>query len=268
MYQTIPLLAIFYSVTVVFSLLAVYEMHLRSIFFYTFVDEGLVVRSVQMLSQFSQDVVDCLLVYATTLFVRNAKDYLVKRYLVRSITDGQFADQLSSKGIKGNTRPLARLVEVINRLLNYVLYLVGFIAGLDAFGFDVTPLVASLSGISVLVGIGMREVLENVAGAMTLYVYSFLRTIPLAPCLLSSSPHLMAWRVRFLSRYLAPPFAVGDRVRFIAADGLDSVQAVVEGIIDEVGVLRTVVRTENSVCYLANSMCLKLVVENMSLPAK
>ena len=89
---TIPLLAISYSVTILFSLLAVYEIHLRDVLLYTFVDEGLVVKWVMMLSQFFQDVCDTLLIYSTTLFVRNVKDVLVKQHLVKSIMDGEFAE--------------------------------------------------------------------------------------------------------------------------------------------------------------------------------
>lgn len=228
---TIPLLAISYSVTILFSLLAVYEIHLRDVLLYTFVDEGLVVKWVMMLSQFFQDVCDTLLIYSTTLFVRNVKDVLVKQHLVKSIMDGEFAEAVSRTGVRGNNKPLVRIVNVANVMLNYVLYFIAFVASLDAFGFDVTPLVASVSGLSVLVGIGMREVLENVAGALTLY--------------------------------LAPPFDVGDRVRFITVDGVDTVQPVAEGIIEEVGVLRTVIQTDTSKFYLANAMLLKLVVERM-----
>ena len=139
--------------------------------------------------------------------------------------------RVSRTGVRGNNKPLVRIVNVANVMLNYVLYFIAFVASLDAFGFDVTPLVASVSGLSVLVGIGMREVLENVAGALTLY--------------------------------LAPPFDVGDRVRFITVDGVDTVQPVAEGIIEEVGVLRTVIQTDTSKFYLANAMLLKLVVERM-----
>ncbi len=230
--STIPLLAIFYSVTIMFSLLAVHEVHLRDALLYTFVDEGLVVKWVMMLSQFFQDVVDVLVIYSTTLFVRNVKDILVKQHLVRSITDGEFAEVVSKTGIRGNKKPLVRIIDVMNVMATYLLYFIAFVASLDAFGFDVAPLVASVSGLSVLVGIGMREVLENVAGALTLY--------------------------------LAPPFAVGDRVRLITADGVDTVQPVAEGIIEEVGVLRTVIQTDNSRFYLANAMLLRLVVERLS----
>ena len=232
--STIPLLAIFYSTTIMFSLLAVHEMHLRNVLLYTFVDEGLVVKWVMMLSQFFQDVVDTLLIYATTLFVRNVKDILVKQHLIKSITDGEFAEVVSKTGVRGNNKPLVRIIDVVNVMLTYLLYFVAFVASLDAFGFDVTPLVASVSGLSVLVGIGMREVLENVAGALTLY--------------------------------LAPPFAVGDRVRFITVDGVDTVQPVAEGVVEEVGVLRTVIHTNTSRFYLANAMLLKLVVEQIKDP--
>ena len=169
--KTIPLLAISYSVTVLFSLLAVYEVYLRNMFLYTFIDESLVVRSVVMLSQFFMDCVDVLLIYATTLFLRNIKDLLVQQKLVKAITDGEFGDAMRKTGIKGNILPLVRLVNVTNAMLTYLLYFIALIASLDAFGFDVGPLVASISGVSVLIGIGMREVLENVAGAVTLVRY-------------------------------------------------------------------------------------------------
>lgn len=52
-------------------------------------------------------------------------------------------------------------------------------------------------------------------------------------------------------------------MRLITADGVDTVQPVVEGVIEEVGVLRTVVQTDTSRFYLANAMLLRLVVERI-----
>jgi MscS family membrane protein len=215
--KMIPIFAMTYCATVLLSLIALYDVHLQEFLKNTILDEDSVVRSVRYLAQFCQDIVDVIWIVSITWFVKNIKNraifYIINKHL------SQFG--------------LRRMLMAGSFVFNYLLYIGAFLAGLDAFGFDISPLLASLGASSVLIGIASREILENVAATITLYT--------------------------------SPPFSIGDVIKMYSVEGLDAVQVVAEGTVQSINPLNTVIKTSTgSLVYVANSMVIKWMVENLS----
>lgn len=214
--RILPFLGYAYTCTVVLSLITVYDGYLEHALEKTIFDEAIVVRAVRLLAQFCQDLVDLCYILMATWTVKNIKDrvtrYILNRYL---------------NGVTSNSG-LNRMLLTFSYLLNYVLYIGAGLAGLTAFGFDISPLLASLGASSVVIGIAARNVLENFAAAITLYT--------------------------------APPFAIGDDVRL-----LNYQNVVAEGKIVAIEPLRTIIETpEQSTLYISNSLVIKWMVDNLS----
>lgn len=217
--KMIPLLSYFYCLTVGVSLLCVYEVNLRETLLNTVLDEALVIRAINLMAQFFQDVVDIIFIISFTWFAKNVKNRFC-RYLTNRVLEE------SSLGLK-------RIIFTASNAFDYVLYLGAFLSSLHEFGFDVSPLLASLGASSVVLGIAAREIIENIAAAMTLYT--------------------------------APPFEAGDKVKLYSVEGLDSVAIVAEGEVKSIEPLRTILETaRGTTLFVANSMILKFMVENES----
>lgn len=214
--RILPFLGYAYTSTVILSLLTVYDGYLEQALEKTIFDEALVVRGIRLLAQFCQDLVDLSYILVTTWTVKNIKDrmasYVINKYL---------------NGLTSNSG-LNRMLLTFSYLLDYVLYIGAGLAGLTAFGFDISPLLASLGASSVVIGIAARNVLENFAAAITLYT--------------------------------APPFSIGDDVRL-----LNYQNVVAEGKILAIEPLRTIIETpEQSTLYISNSLVVKWMVDNLS----
>lgn len=214
--RILPFLGYTYTCTVVLSLITVYDVYLEQALEKTMFDEALMVRGVRLLAQLCQDLVDLCYILVTTWTVKNIKDrvtnYVLNKYL---------------NGVTSNSG-LNRMLLTFSYLLDYVLYIGAGLAGLNAFGFDISPLLASLGASSVVIGIAARNVLENFAAAITLYT--------------------------------APPFAIGDEVRL-----LNYQNVVAEGKIVAIEPLRTIIETpEQSTLYISNSLVIKWMVDNLS----
>lgn len=131
-------------------------------------------------------------------------------------------------GGESETSGPSRMLYSFGFVINYIIYGFAILAGLDAFGFDIAPLLASVGASSVIIGIASRNILENFAAAITLYT--------------------------------APPFAVGDDVKLINFGSV-----VAEGKILAVEPLRTILLTKESTrLYISNSLIIKWMVDNQS----
>ncbi len=217
--RMIPLLSYFYCMTVGVSLVCVYEVTLRETLLKTVFDEGLVIQAIGLMAQFFQDVVDIIFIISFTWFAKNVKNRFIS-YFMNSVL------QESSPGLK-------RIVFTAGRAFDYILYLGAFLSSLHEFGFDVSPLLASLGASSVVVGIATREIIENIAAAITLYT--------------------------------APPFSRGDKVKLYSIEGLDSLTVIAEGEVKSIEPLRTILETaKGTTLFVANSTILKFMVENES----
>lgn len=221
--KMIPILSWFYCMTVGVSLLCTYEVTLRESLLKTVLDEALVIRAINMTAQFSQDIVDVIFIISFTWFAKNLKNrccsYITNRLLEKS-----------SIGLK-------RMLATASHAVDYILYIGAFLGGLHVFGFDVSPILASLGASSVVIGIAAREITENIAAAITLYT--------------------------------APPFEEGNQVKLYSVEGLDTVAVVAEGKVKSIEPLRTILETaRGTTLYVANSMVLKFMVENESQKPK
>lgn len=175
-----------------------------------------VVRILSFLTQFLQDIDDVIFIVAIAWMVKNFKEriiaYIQNKYL----------------GGVESTAGASRMMLSFGYLMNYAIYIASGFLCLDAFGFDVSPLLASVGASSVIIGIASRNVLENFAAAVTLYT--------------------------------APPFAVGDAVKFINFGSL-----VAEGKVLAIEPLRTIIETkEGTTMYISNSLVIKWMVDNLS----
>lgn len=110
--------------------------------------------------------------------------------------------------------------------LNFIIYFISGLAMLDACGINLTPLIASLGGISVIIGLASQSILGNVASAIALYS--------------------------------SPPFQVGHYIKL-----LDAGSVVVEGEVLALLPMRTVLRTpEKSTLYIDNAQVLGFMIQN------
>jgi len=217
--KMVPLLSYFYCMTVGVSLLCVYEVNLRETLLNTVLDEALVIQAINLTAQFSQDIVDIIFIISFTWFAKNVKNRVCNYFINRLL-------QEKSLGLR-------RIVSTISRAFDYILYLGAFLSSLHEFGFDVSPLLASLGASSVVIGIATREITENIAAAITLYT--------------------------------APPFEEGDKVKLYSIEGLDSMTVIAEGEVKSIEPLRTILETAHgSTLFIANSTVLKFMVENES----
>lgn len=101
--------------------------------------------------------------------------------------------------------------------------------GLAAFGVNLWPVLASLGGFSVVIGLAAQSILGNVAAGVSL----------------------------FASR----PFLVGDRVQLVSVNGA----VVAEGVVQTVSLSRTVLFTEEGdTVYVNNGDVAKMLIKNKS----
>ena len=126
---------------------------------------------------------------------------------------------------------MARLLETVGGLLNYGIYAGAFFSALSTCGINITPLLASLGGASVVIGLASQTILGELASSLTLFA--------------------------------APPFAAGDSVKFLSGGAL-----VMEGVILAIEPMRTVLKTaDGNKLYVQNGKIVTWEVENESRKA-
>lgn len=104
-------------------------------------------------------------------------------------------------------------------------------SSLDICGINITPLLASLGGASVVIGLASQAILKDLASSLTLFI--------------------------------APPFSIGDSVKFRSGGGL-----VMEGLVLNIEPMRTILKTaEGNTLYVSNGKIVGWEVENASRKA-
>lgn len=172
-----------------------------------------VLKVIKSFTQLVQDGSEVILVIATAWALVGLKD--------------RFVTFVSKTALK-EKEAMARLLATFSGLLNYVIFAGAGFASLATCGINITPLLASVGGASVVIGLAAQSILSDVASALTLFA--------------------------------SPPFAAGDDVKFLAGGAL-----VVEGTIVGIEPLRCVLRTpEGSTLYIANRDVATFMVQNDS----
>jgi len=102
-------------------------------------------RIVWFLTQFFQDIVDIILIVGYAWVAKNFKDRVISYVQNRYI------------GGESNISGASRMLYSFGFVLDYLIYGFAFLASLDAFGFDIGPLLASVGASSVIIGIASRK---------------------------------------------------------------------------------------------------------------
>lgn len=122
-------------------------------------------------------------------------------------------------------------METVGGFLNYGIYAGAFFSSLTTCGINITPLLASLGGASVVIGLASQTILGELASSLTLFV--------------------------------APPFGVGDNIKFLSGGAL-----VMEGIVLAIEPMRTILKTaDGNTLYVSNGKIVGWEVENTSRKA-
>ena len=170
-----------------------------------------VLKFVESLTQLSQNVSQVIFIVGAAWTAIELKERVLA-YLQTNVFQGQ--------GM--------RLLITLGSLVNYLVYAGAIFASLSAFGVNITPLLASTGGLSLVLGLASQSILNNVASAVTLYT--------------------------------SPPFAAGDSVKFLV-DG----KMVLEGRIVAIEPMRTVLRnSEGALLYVNNKTVTNYIIQNDS----
>ncbi|PSC72397.1 mechanosensitive ion channel [Micractinium conductrix] len=138
-----------------------------------------------------------------------------------------------SSGSEGDSRAfITQLMNPISAVLSALITIAAGMAALSAFGINVGPLVASVGGLGLAIGLAMQSLAGNVVSALSLYT--------------------------------GRPFVVGDRVQLTSPGG-----GVVEGEVVVIEPLRTILRDNSGApVYLSNSDVTACVIRNISQSGK
>jgi small-conductance mechanosensitive channel len=173
-------------------------------------------EAVKKVTQVVQDASEIVFIIAAAWTIVGIKDRIIA-FIARTALKDQ--------------APKARLLETVGGLLNYGIYAGAFFSSLSTCGINITPLLASLGGVSVVIGLASQTILGELASSLTLFA--------------------------------APPFAVADNVKFLSGGAL-----VMEGVVLAIEPMRTLLKTaEGNTLYVSNSKVVKWEVENVSRKA-
>jgi small-conductance mechanosensitive channel len=175
-----------------------------------------VLDAVKQLTQIVQDASEIVAIIAVAWTLVGVKDRLIS-----------FIGRTALK----DSPPKARLLETVGGVVNYGIYAAAFFSCLTTCGINITPLLASLGGASVVIGLASQTILGELASSLTLFI--------------------------------APPFGVGDNVRFLSGGAL-----VMEGLVLAIEPMRTILKTaEGNTLYVSNGKVVGWEVENASRKA-
>jgi len=159
----LPFYGIVYSTTVLGALLQVLSTKTQDSFNAFCLGYGdQVLAAVKVLTQMVQDLSEIVIIIGAAWTAIRLKDRVI------AYIQNVFFGGVSQSG-------LARLARNFGSLIEYGIYLAAALAAISAFGFNITPLLASLGGASVVIGIAAQSLVKNVAGAITLVSILFLR---------------------------------------------------------------------------------------------
>lgn len=110
-----------------------------------------------------------LSVIARAIFDSVLLEYTAYAFLIIGLVDF-FANRIRRKMARGDRPEATAIVRPISAVVKMVLVAIVLIMGLDNAGFDVTTIIAGLGVSSVAVALAAQKTLENLIGAITIYV--------------------------------------------------------------------------------------------------
>lgn len=110
-----------------------------------------------------------LSVIARALFESTLLVYLAYAFLVLGVVNF-FANRTRRHMVRAGRPEATSIVRPISAVIKMVLMAIVFVMGLDNAGYDVTTIIAGLGVSSVAVALAAQKTLENLIGAITLYV--------------------------------------------------------------------------------------------------
>jgi MscS family membrane protein len=110
-----------------------------------------------------------LSVIARALFESTLLVYLAYFFLVLGVVNF-FANRMRRHMVRAGRPEATSIVRPISAVIKMVLVAIVFIMGLDNAGYDVTTIIAGLGVSSVAVALAAQKTLENLIGAITIYV--------------------------------------------------------------------------------------------------
>ncbi|KAL4423213.1 hypothetical protein ABPG77_000005 [Micractinium sp. CCAP 211/92] len=143
------------------------------------------------------------------------------------------ASWLTSGDTAGSSRKfVAQLLRPVSVLLNCGILAVAGMAALHAYGINVGPLIASIGGLGLVIGLATQSLAANVVSALALYS--------------------------------GRPFVVGDRIELLARGS-----RVLEGVVVQIEPMRTILRDDSGApIYINNSEVTTFMVRNISQSGK
>ncbi|KAL4434300.1 hypothetical protein ABPG75_000741 [Micractinium tetrahymenae] len=220
----LPFYGVAYSTTVVSALVQVAAVKMKSEF--ATLCRGRseeVLAVIKFVTQMVQDTSELVLIVFAAWAAIDFKNRVL----------GWAAAWLSSREKEGSSRTfIAQLLRPVSALLNCGILAAAGMAALTAYGINVGPLVASIGGLGLVVGLATQSLAANVVSALALYS--------------------------------GRPFVVGDRVELLAGGA-----RVVEGVVVQIEPMRTILRDDSGApVYMNNSEVTGYMVRNISQTGK
>jgi len=113
-------------------------------------------NALKVVTQVVQDLSEIIIIVGAAWAAIRFKDIVVA-YIQNAFLGGE-----------GSQAGANRLLKSVASLMDYGIYISAGFAVIAAFGINVTPLMASLGGASVVIGLASQSILGNVASAVTL----------------------------------------------------------------------------------------------------
>lgn len=220
----LPFYGVAYSTTVVSALLQVAAVKMKSEFVTLCRGHNEeVLAALKFVTQLVQDTSELVLIIFAAWAAIDFKNRVLSWAAAR----------LCAGAAEGSSRTfVAQLLRPVSVLLNCGVLAVAGTAALSAYGVNVGPLVASIGGLGLVVGLASQSLAANLASALAIYS--------------------------------GRPFVVGDRVELLARGS-----RVVEGVVVQIEPMRTILRDDSGApIYMNNSEVTGFMVRNISQTGK
>jgi small-conductance mechanosensitive channel len=213
--KLLPLYCATYSATVAAALVQVAAARAPGFNARLFGRGDAALAAVKLLTQIVQDCTEVIAVVFVAWTLKRLKDRAF-RWLA-----------IAAPG--GPTSGAARILSTAGSALNWAIYIGATFAAIHTFGFDITPLLASLGGASVIVGLAAQSALGTLAASLQLFAN--------------------------------PPFKAGDEVKLLAGGA-----TVAEGRVIAIEPTRTTLRTpDGATLFVSNAKVISFDVLNLSM---
>jgi small-conductance mechanosensitive channel len=176
-----------------------------------------VLAGIKHFTQLVQDTSELVLIVFAAWAALSLKDRLIAWVAARLAADNE----------SGNDFIIA-LLTPLSSVLGAAIFVAAAATALSAYGINVGPLMASVGGIGLAVGLATQSLAANVVSALALYS--------------------------------GRPFVVGDRIQLLAGGA-----PVVEGIVEAVDPVRTtIIDDDRNPIYMSNTEVTACVIRNLS----